>query len=360
MGLSFMFTPNDAAHQMDHDGYLRGMSNLLETVQKLSLAHSLSEIQHIVRSAARELVNCDGASFILRDHNMCYYADEDAIAPLWKGSRFPMSACVSGWSMLHRAPAVISDIYEDQRVPHEAYRPTFVHSLIMVPIRQIDPIGAIGAYWADHHEPTETEVSLMQALADSTSIAMENAKLYSELEERVRKRTADLEQANLEIKQLSITDELTGLYNRRGFNTMSEQLLKEGKRWHSQCLVAFIDVNGLKMVNDENGHELGDQLIVDVAHVLKETLRDSDVIARFGGDEFCVLALDPHLDEETLVHRLDIAFKERNRKLKRPYPISASIGVVCTNIDNTTSLDQLIYEADQRMYAQKRGDTTVN
>ena len=119
-----------------------------------------------------------------------------AIEPLWKGSRFPLENCVSGWAMHHRESVVIPDIYIDERVPHEAYRPTFVKSMVMVPIRKVDPIGAIGNYWAYEREATDQEVFLLQALADSTSIAMENVQLYAELEQRVQDRTAELEKAN--------------------------------------------------------------------------------------------------------------------------------------------------------------------
>ncbi|TPG33059.1 PP2C family protein-serine/threonine phosphatase [Mycolicibacterium hodleri] len=187
--------------------HARGMARLVQAVQELSLARSLPEVQRIVRTAARELTGCDGATFVLRDDGKCYYADEDAIAPLWKGSRFPLEACISGWAMLNRDSAVIPDIYRDARIPHEAYRPTFVKSLVMVPIRKLDPIGAIGNYWAYERQPSEREVSLLQALADATSIAMENVGVYSELENRVRDRTVALEQANEEIHKQ--TDRLT-------------------------------------------------------------------------------------------------------------------------------------------------------
>ncbi len=93
--------------------YARGMTRLVQAVQELSLARSLPEVQRIVRTSARQLTGCDGASFVLRDDGMCFYADEDAITPLWKGSRFPMEICVSGWAMINRDSAVIPDIYSD-------------------------------------------------------------------------------------------------------------------------------------------------------------------------------------------------------------------------------------------------------
>jgi HD domain-containing protein/GAF domain-containing protein len=161
---------------------LGGDGAIVAVVQRLSMARSLAEIQAIVRSAARRLTGADGATFVIREHERCFYADEDAISPLWKGQRFPIDSCISGWAMLNRQAAVIPDIYKDDRIPHDAYRPTFVKSLAMVPIRQLDPIGAIGNYWASHHQPTAEELALLQALADSTAVAVENVRFIQALE----------------------------------------------------------------------------------------------------------------------------------------------------------------------------------
>lgn len=157
------------------------MHELVATIPKLAFARTLPEIQVIVRSAARRLAAADGATFVLRDGECCYYADEDAIAPLWKGRRFPLQACISGWSMQHRRHVAIADIYADARIPHDAYRPTFVKSLAMVPIRTADPLGAIGVYWAAFRLASEEELTLLQALADSTAVAVENVRVYQAL-----------------------------------------------------------------------------------------------------------------------------------------------------------------------------------
>ena len=178
---------------------------LVKAVQQLSLARDLVRVMEIVRHAARDLTGADGATFILRDGIECFYADEDAIAPLWKGRRFPMECCVSGWVMLHRTAVAIEDIYADDRVLQEAYRPTFVQSLAMVPIRQDSPIGAIGNYWATRHRATPAEMELLQALADSASIAVENVQVYGELEKRVKERTNELAQANEDLEAFSST-----------------------------------------------------------------------------------------------------------------------------------------------------------
>lgn len=167
---------------------------LVQAVQELALAQELADIQRIVRTAARALTHCDGATFVLRDEGRCHYADEDAIAPLWKGKKFPMDLCISGWAMLHKQPVVIEDIYADDRIPHDAYRPTFVRSLVMVPIRTLDPVGAIGNYWAAPHLPTPEEVSILGALADATSVAMENVRVRGQLDEHARQQS-EMQQA---------------------------------------------------------------------------------------------------------------------------------------------------------------------
>ncbi len=173
--------------------YASAMEQLVGVVQKLSLTRSLEGIMEIVRHAARTITGADGATFVLRDGEQCFYAEEDAISPLWKGQRFPLNICISGWVMLHHQPAVIEDIYADSRIPADAYRPTFVKSLAMVPIRTIDPVGAIGTYWANRHLPSPEQVRLLQALADTTAVAMETVRVHAELEQRVQQRTSELQ-----------------------------------------------------------------------------------------------------------------------------------------------------------------------
>jgi signal transduction histidine kinase/CheY-like chemotaxis protein len=181
----------------------RDTKYLISVIQALSLARDLETVMDVVRHAARKLVAADGATFVLRDGDRCFYAQEDAIAPLWKGQRFPMSACISGWVMLNRRAAAIDDIYEDPRIPHDAYRPTFVKSLVMTPIRTAAPIGAIGVYWARPHVASADEIDVLSALADSTCVAMESVDLIANLEQRVASRTEELRRRSLELEVLN-------------------------------------------------------------------------------------------------------------------------------------------------------------
>jgi GAF domain-containing protein len=145
---------------------------LAEAREGLSRAQTVEAVQTLVSTAARRVTRADGATFVLRDGGNCYYVEEDAIALLWKGQRFPITTCISGWTMLNREPAAIDDIYVDARIPHEAYRPTFVKSLAMVPIRPDRPVGAIGAYWRVKHRVTAAELDAMRALAAAADEAL--------------------------------------------------------------------------------------------------------------------------------------------------------------------------------------------
>ncbi len=201
------------------------LQELINTIKALSSARNLDTVQRIITNSARKLTSADGATIVYRENEYCFYADEDAIEPLWKGKRFLLSDCISGWVMLNRKIAIIRDIYSDDRIPIEAYKPTFVKSLAVVPVNTTEPFAAIGNYWSTNHTPTKIEIDLLQTLADSAAIAIENVKLYEELEKRVIERTEELNKAMLvlenEVEERKIiqeqlqkySDEVTDLYD---------------------------------------------------------------------------------------------------------------------------------------------------
>ena len=144
--------------------------------RKLAMAHSLADIAAIVRTSARAISGADGVTFVLGEGSRCHYFDEDAIEPLWKGLRFPMNVCISGWAMMNGKTAAVEDIYADARVLHEAYRQTFVKSLIMVPVRTNAPVAAIGAYWREQRSFSDDDVAVVEALADAVGLALGTAR----------------------------------------------------------------------------------------------------------------------------------------------------------------------------------------
>jgi signal transduction histidine kinase len=161
---------------------------LLSFAQDLSSVREIGGVTDVVKRAARDLLGSDGVTFVLREGEQVFYADEDAIGPLWKGRRFPAEACISGWAILNRQSVIIPDIYADPRIPITAYRSTFVKSLLMVPIGGDDPVGALGAYWATQHRADHRERTLLEAIAGFTSVAIANARLYQEARDAIRAR----------------------------------------------------------------------------------------------------------------------------------------------------------------------------
>lgn len=190
----------------DGNSALRGpdtADDLPALILRLSLARGIDEIMAEVRAGARLLSGADGVTFVLREGDTCFYADEDAISPLWKGQRFPAHTCISGWAMVHRQPVVIEDIYRDSRIPHDAYRLTFVKSLVMVPVREDDPVAAIGAYWATHHRATAAEVETLRTIANAAAVAMTNVALYHSLERAADEARRRAEEAERRARELA-------------------------------------------------------------------------------------------------------------------------------------------------------------
>ena len=154
---------------------------------------------------------------------------------------------------------------------------------------------------------------------------------------------------------LSLVDELTGLYNRRGFTTLAEQQIKVARRENLGTTMAFADVDGLKSINDQFGHSMGDLALKDAATVLKSTFRESDVVARIGGDEFVVFWTRPTaVPSETLLMRLKSNMDTYSIGEKRSYSLSLSIGVTHYAGGFTESLTEMLNESDRQMYQHKR------
>jgi len=156
-----------------------------------------------------------------------------------------------------------------------------------------------------------------------------------------------------ELLALSLTDELTGLYNRRRFFVLTEQCLKVAVRTKKRPLLLFIDMDDLKWINDHYGHNEGDQALIGVADILKKTFRESDIIARIGGDEFVVLLESTDENSETLLTRLHENVKDYNVK-RSQHTLSISLGTAQFDPEHPISIDELLSKADALMYAQKR------
>ncbi|MBP7764350.1 MAG: PAS domain S-box protein [Syntrophaceae bacterium] len=190
---------------------------------------------------------------------------------------------------------------------------------------------------------------------DEISVALiRNAKGEPTGFRGIARDITERKQLEEKLRVISITDELTGLYNRRGFIAFSEQHRKIAVRTRQAMLLFFADLDKLKEINDTFGHQEGDRALVEVAEILKSAFRESDVIGRIGGDEFAVLVTNATAAAGGLLSaRVQEILDRRNQGQSRGYPLGLSKGVAPYDPDHPCSLDELMSRADERMYRQK-------
>lgn len=210
---------------------------LLTATRDLSLARSLHEIIYIVKRAARRLTGADGAAIILREGTQVFYADEDAISPLWKGRHFPLNEDIAGWTMLNKKATIITDVTRDDRISLDVYRPTFVKSLLVVPVDRDNPVAALANYWsADReHKPSAEEQRLLQMLADSTAVAIESVRQAVDRNCRLADATLQLQQTNAELENFMtavVRDLHVPLHGLRSLCALVEE--EQGERMNTE------------------------------------------------------------------------------------------------------------------------------
>jgi diguanylate cyclase (GGDEF)-like protein len=174
------------------------------------------------------------------------------------------------------------------------------------------------------------------------------------LANKLYEKVTELELANERLRNLSLTDNLTGLNNRRGFMILATSLMKFARRVGYALSLLYIDLDSLKHINDTLGHAAGDNLILHFTRILTDTFRESDIIGRMGGDEFVVLMADAtESDVETMRQRLQDNVNTFNRQSGLP-PITFSVGAIHVPPESTITMEELLSQADQAMYEHKR------
>ncbi|MDX8467924.1 diguanylate cyclase response regulator [Mesorhizobium sp. VK23B] len=200
------------------------------------------------------------------------------------------------------------------------------------------------------------EESAIQAVRDGAQDYLVKGQIDGQQIVRAIRYARERHRMVLQIRDLSLVDELTGLHNRRGFAVLARELMKRAVRTGTGLVVAFVDLDGMKRINDRFGHEVGDRALIRTAGVLRSIFRVSDVIARIGGDEF--IAMTDGVDGtavELLRRRLARAVDDHNRESAGEPELALSLGFAHHNptTDTLKSIDDLIAEADEAMYVDK-------
>jgi diguanylate cyclase (GGDEF)-like protein len=208
------------------------------------------------------------------------------------------------------------------------------------------------------YEPGSCDPSIYETLCVQLSTTIRSALVFAEkeaAEERLNDALYDLEKSNKKLSDISRTDELTGLYNRRGFISLGQQSIDLAIRMNKGGLVVFSDMDGLKVINDTYGHDAGDRAIIAMGKALRKTFRNIDIVARLGGDEFSIVAID--VAEEFLDifrRRLDQILEAYNATSGEPFKLSLSLGAVSFSHDDNNRLEKLLSLADSVLYEEKR------
>ena len=202
------------------------------------------------------------------------------------------------------------------------------------------PIGDLGVFQVASIEPdafTEDDTRLLELLLGHTAAAIKRIRLQNELKEQ------------------AIHDPLTGLHNRYYLNQVLEQEVKRSTRYNHCMAFLMIDVNRFKEINDRYGHQAGDEILKEVASLLRKVVRETDIVIRYGGDEFLVILLETNGEAEIVKRRIAQKIASRNKKNGRlAFPVTLSIGNACWNPKDAKSVEEILNEADRWMYEDKK------
>jgi diguanylate cyclase (GGDEF)-like protein/PAS domain S-box-containing protein len=317
---------------------------LAELSQILLTPTTIEEISVVVLSHARQLTDSSLGFVGYIDLQTGFLVCPSMATEVWDECRMTDKSIVFkefrglfGWVLQHKQPLLTNQPDQDPRSTGTPAGHLPIHRFLGVPaLLQSQLVGQIAVANAPR-DYTEADQEVLQRLAVVYSMAVSRLRLEEEL------------------LSLAVRDQLTGLFNRRGFLTLAEQALKEARRSQSGVWLLFADLDGMKEINDTLGHAAGDEALRHTAGILQETYRDADIIGRLGGDEFALLALQSDASTgEFLKNRLLEQIDHFNAEVNLPYRISLSIGLAFFDSQDPGSLDEFMSRADLAMYAHKQ------
>gem|GEM_PF-674831 len=315
---------------------------IFRIAQSAEIAESLDSLYLSIHSIIQEVMVADNFYIALYDEKndlitFPYSVDE-------QDPRFPPKKPGKGLTeyILRTGKTVLCDevLYED-----------------LIQRAEVELVGAHSPIWLGVPLIVEAKPIGVMVVQD-----YKNARAYGEREKRILEfvstqvaRAIEHKRLEEEIRNLSLTDELTGLYNRRGFTLLAEQEVKLAHRMKRAMLLFFGDVDNLKTINDTWGHAQGDLALKEISAILKENFRESDILARFGGDEFVGLAVDASKESaEIMANRIQVVLDARNHQGGETYHLALSLGFARYDPEAPCTVSELIAQADGLMYQQKQ------
>ena len=345
------------------------LRRLLALARDFLQAPDFGGILELAGQAIPELLHSDGSLLVVHDGEREFvteFGHHQEPMPMSEASALLRHA---RRAMADRTPILLPEIARDSGMREDELAELGVTSLIAYPFPPVKPMGALVSVW--HRQGYRKElarlVPTLRLLGEITGAALGNARFRKSLEDRIVTKASEIEEAarlhavellrrdsvEEEIHRISVTDMMTGLLNRRGFFLHAERSFKLARRQRVPSALVFIDIDGLKSINDAYGHDVGDDLIEDVAHILLQCFREADVVARIGGDEFAVFTIDTS-QPDVLRDRIRQSLADFTLRPDCPYRISFSTGIVRCDPVSELSLSEYLLRADQMMYEEKR------
>ena len=332
--------------QQQESGRLHDELTTLIDIGKALTAHlTMNDVYQVVMQKVSNLLQPQAWSLLVVDEQtreLCFEIVVSPAADSLQGTRLQPGEGIAGWVAENSLPLLVPDVSQDERfAKHVDQRIGFVtHSIVCVPLitshRTIGVIQLLNGL--GRNEFTEQDQRILATIADFTAIAIENARLMEK------------------VSDLTIHDDLTGLFNSRHFQTLCEYELERAIRYDTHLSLVFLDLDHFKLVNDTYGHLTGSRLLKEVALVFQENIRKVDHGARYGGDEF-VFLLPSTSKDGAIGMATKLLDKLRQAEFRSDcgelIKVTASLGIA-TYPTNVSSLRELVQLADESMYRVKR------
>jgi diguanylate cyclase (GGDEF)-like protein len=331
--------------------------------------HDLKAVLELVGPAFRDLSAPDEALLLVTLGEEEYTTAFDTRGSLQPADQKGLLYRRARQALADGVPLLLPSLGPDRETQPGGQPPRPAASLLAIPFPPVRPVGVLAALWLRDSTTDQllTQASLLRHLSELTGAALGNVDFQLSLEGQVSARATEVravardhaeemqrrDDIDREKDRIAVTDVLTGMLNRRGFFLHAERAFKVACRQGTASAVIFADIDDLKTVNDQLGHDIGDHLIQAGAQILRKSFRDSDVVARLGGDEFAAFALNseqPEAIEARIRENIDLF----HRQASTPYRVSFSIGIVPCEPSSGQTLADYLSLADKKMYEHKK------